>query len=264
MLEKLKDLPEGLEGLKAVGKVSKEDYERVFEPLVDEARREGRRLRFLYQLGPEFEGFTAGGAWEDAKIGLRVLRLLDGCAIVSDAGWIRETARLVGFLLPCPVQIFGNHERDSAIAWLASLPGAGVSHRLLPERGVIVVEVKEPLRAQDFDALAVTADSWIEAHGDLNGIVFHAHDFPGWENLGSVLRHLRFVRNHHQKVQRIALAVDGKLASLAPQIGKHFVKAEVKSFGYGDLEAATGWASGSHGPDEAARTTDVRSEERRS
>ncbi|MGE5276507.1 MAG: STAS/SEC14 domain-containing protein [Acidobacteriota bacterium] len=264
MLERLKDLPQGLEGLKAVGEISNEDYEKVFEPLLEEARREGRRVRFLYQFGPEFEGFTAGGAWEDAKIGLRFMQLFDGCAIVSDANWIRETARVVGFLMPCPVRVFGNQERDRAIAWLGSLPeGAGVSHRLLPELGVIVVEVREALRAQDFDALSATADSWIEAHGDLNGIVIHAREFPGWENLGSFLRHVRFVRNHHQKVKRIALAADSKLASLAPRFGEHFVKAEVKGFGYGDLETAVAWAGGGPGPDAAARPDGARPAEPR-
>jgi hypothetical protein len=78
MLEKLKDLPPGIAGLKATGKVTKEDYERVFEPLVDGARREGRRLRFLYDMGPGFEGFTPSAAWEDAKLGLRSIRLFDG------------------------------------------------------------------------------------------------------------------------------------------------------------------------------------------
>ena len=58
MLERLKDLPPGIDGLRATGKITKEDYERIFEPLVDGARREDRRLRFLYELGPEFEGST--------------------------------------------------------------------------------------------------------------------------------------------------------------------------------------------------------------
>jgi hypothetical protein len=243
MLEKLNDLPNGIEGLKAVGKVSKEDYEQVFEPILDEARRQGRRIRFLYDLGPNFEGLTAGGAWEDAKIGLRSMRLFDGCAIVSDIGWIREPARLIGFMMPCPVKVFGNHERAKAIEWLGSLPdGTAFSHRLIPEAGVIVAEVKGALRAQDFDALALTADTWIEAHGDLHGLVIHAREFPGWENLGSFLRHIRFVRDHHRKVKRIALAADSKLATLAPRLGEHFVKAEVKSFGYDELESAIGWA----------------------
>ena len=245
MIEKLKDLPSGIDGVKAVGKITTEDYEQVFVPFLDEARREGRRIRFLYQLGPEFEGFTPGAAWEDAKIGLNYMRLFDGCAVVTDLGWVRELTRLVGFLMPCPVQVFGNLERDKAIGWLGSLPeGAAVSHRLLPEFGVIVVEVKQALRAQDFDSLAFTADTWIEAHGNLQGLVIHAREFPGWENLGSLLRHVRFVRNHHREVKRIALAADSQLARLAPKIAEHFVQAAVKGFGYDELDNAIAWASG--------------------
>lgn len=245
MLEKLKDLPNGIDGLKAVGKISREDYEQVCVPIMDEARREGRRIRFLYQLGPEFDGFTPGAAWEDARIGLHSMRLFDGCAVVTHVGWIRESTRLMGFLMPCPVRVFGNQELAEAVAWLVSLPeGAAVSHRLLPDSGVIVVEVKQALRAQDFDALAVTADAWIEAHGYLQGLVIHVREFPGWENLGSFLRHVRFVRDHHREVKRIAFAADSKLASVAPEIGRHFIKAEVKSFAYDELDIAIAWASG--------------------
>ena len=90
MIEKLKDLPRGIDGVRAIGKISKEDYEQVFVPFLDEARREGRHIRFIYQIGPEFEGFTPGAAWEDAKIGIHFLRLFDGCAVVTDLAWIRE------------------------------------------------------------------------------------------------------------------------------------------------------------------------------
>ena len=251
MIEKLKDLPAGITGVKAVGKISKEDYEQVFTPLLDEARREGRRIRFLYQLGPEFEGFTPAAAWEDAKIGLHYLRLFEGCAVVTDVAWVREMTRLMGFLMPCPVRQFGNQELDQAVAWLVSLPeGAAVSHRLLADSGVIVVEVRQALRAQDFDALSLTADTWIEAHGSLQGLVIHAREFPGWENFGSFLRHVRFVRDHHREVKRIAFAADSKLATVAPHIAEHFVKAEVKSFPYDELDAAIAWAAGT-----AARAT---------
>ena len=109
------------------------------------------------------------------------------------------------------------------------------------------MEVKEALRAEDFDALALTADTSIEAHAKLQGLVIHARQFPGWENLGAFLSHVRFVHDHHRKVERIALAVDGRLAALAPRIGEHFVHAEVKEFGFDELDAAVAWASGSAG-----------------
>jgi hypothetical protein len=244
MIERLKDLPPGIDGVRAVGLLSKGDYERVFPPLLDEARRYGHRIRFLYELGPEFEGFTPGAAWEDAKIGIHSMRLFIGCAIVTDHAWIRDFTRLSAFLMQCPVQVFAARDRDKAIAWLTSIPEeSGISHRFLPESGVILVEVKHALTAQDFDALSFTADAWIESHGGLQGIVIHAREFPGWENFGSLVRHIQFVRDHHRYVKRIALAADIKFASLAPKIAEHFIRAEVKRFGYDELDQAIAWAA---------------------
>jgi hypothetical protein len=109
---------------------------------------------------------------------------------------------------------------------------------------VLVVEVRQPLRAQDFDALAATTDDWIEANGDLPGIVIHARDFPGCQNLGGLIRHLRFVRDHHRRVRRVALASDSRLADLAPRLAEHFVQAEIRRFGYEELGDAVAWAEG--------------------
>jgi hypothetical protein len=242
MLEILSDVPPGIDGLRAVGKLSKTDYERTFEPLLAEAARAGRRLRFLYELGPDFEGFTPSAAWEDVKVSFRFMRVFEACAVVTDLDWVRSAAGLAHVLLPCPVKAFRNQERTKAIEWLRSQPeGAAMSHRLT-DRGVLVVRVDGPLRAQDFDALAVTADRWIDAHGWLRGLVIHAKEFPGWQNLAGLLQQVRFVRDHHRKIQRIALAVDGKLIALAPRVGNHFVHAEVRSFGYTALDAAIAWA----------------------
>lgn len=244
MLERALDTPAGVDAVKASGWVSKSDYEAVIEPLIDDARREGRRIRFLCELGPEFQSFTPGAGWEDFKVGMGAMRLFEGCAIVTDAGWIREPTRVMSFLMPCPVRVFGGQEREEALGWLASLPeGPGISHRLLPESEVLLVDVEHPLRTEDFDALAQTADSWLRAHDALAGVVIHAREFPGWENIGSLIRHMRFVRDHHRKVRKIALAADSKAAALVPQLAQHFVQAEVRRFGYDELDDAVAWAA---------------------
>jgi SpoIIAA-like len=243
MIEQIENLPPGIDGVRASGKISRDDYEKVVTPLLEAARRDGRRLRFLYEIGPEFDRFTPGAAWEDAKVGLRHLRLFEGVAVVTDLGWIRETTRLASVMMPCPVKVFGNSERAAAIEWLQSMSDrATVSQRLIPDSGVLVVEVTQALRSQDFDAIALTADTWIEAHGRLHGLVIHAKAFPGWENLGALMRHIRFVRDHQRKITRVAVSADSKLASIVPHIGEHFVKAEVRAFGYDDLEQAIAWA----------------------
>jgi hypothetical protein len=243
MLRRLTGLPPGVDGLGAEGQVTRDDYERVVQPLLDEARSQGRRLRFLYHFGPEFHGFTAGAAWEDARLGLRYLRLFERCAVVSDIAWIRESSRLIGALVPCPVKVFTNGQWPDALAWLTSAgAGTGLTHRLLPESGVLVVEPHGPLRPEDFDALALTVDPWIEAHGELRGLVVHAREFPGWESLESFFRHLRFIRDHHRRIRRVALCAGGRLAALAPTLAEHFVKAELRHFDHDEIEAAIAWA----------------------
>jgi len=253
MLERISDLPTGILGVRASGRVSRDDYEAVIDPMLGEAGRAGRRIRFLYHFTPEFEGFTPGAAWEDAKVGLQYLRLFERCAVVTDKEWLRGAASAVGAMLPCPVKTFGEAEFDGARAWLAApIAPSHLDHRIIEAQGVLVVEPHGRLSVEDFDSLGASVDPWIESGRQLRGIVVHAREFPGWETIGSFFRHVRFVRNHHRKVRRVALAVDGKLAKLAPALVESFVGAEVQHFGFNDLERAIAWA----GQDGAGATID--------
>ncbi|MBV9923332.1 MAG: STAS/SEC14 domain-containing protein [Pseudonocardia sp.] len=252
MLKRIQAVPDGIQALAAVGTVTGEDYRQAVEPIIDDARRTGRRIRLLLEVGPEYDGDSADVAREKTATLFRspsLLRLFDGYAVLTDMGWLRDLSHFTAFLLPFPLRIFGLDRREDAIAWLSSLPeGPGVTHRLDPESGVLVVDVTGPLRAQDFDALAETADAWLATHELLPGVVIHAPEFPGWENAASMLRHLRFVRDHQRRVARVAVAADGALADLAPHVARHLVHAEIKHFGDDELDAATAWAAGSSVP----------------
>jgi len=250
MLERIDNLPAGVWGLRASGKVSRDDYERVVLPYLDAVRQHGTRVRFVYQLGPQFTGFTPGAAWEDFRVGVRYLRLFERCAVVSDIDWVRTATQFAATVMPCPVRVFSNDALQEAIDWLVAPRESSITFRMIPERGVLVVEPHAKLQAEDFDGLEAAADAWIEsADGSLRGVVVHARQFPGWENLGSLLRHLRFVRDHHRRIRRVAVAVDGMVAQMAPALVDHFVQAELKQFGADDLEPAIVWA-GAPPPDE--------------
>jgi hypothetical protein len=243
MLEPLVSLPAGIIGVRATGTVTKDDYDRVLRPLLRGVHAEGRRVRLLYVFAPDFKALTLGAGWEDVRLGMKYLRMFERCAIVTDVTWIREGTQLLGTMMPCPVRVYRTAEEDQAVQWLAAPLDDTVNHRLLADAGVLIVEPTRPLRAEDFDALALTVDPWIEANGTLRGIVVHTRGFPGWNNLGSFLRHLRFVGDHHRKVARVALAADGALAEMAPSLSDPFVQAEVKHFGYDRLDDAVAWAS---------------------
>lgn len=245
MLERIQGLPEGVLGIRAKGLISSEDYEKVIVPALEEARSKGSRVRFLYHFPAEFERFTASARWEDLHVGLKYLRLFERCAVVTDEDGIRSAVNVAAAMLPCPVRVFGNDAWNEAVEWVAAPARGTLGFRVLEDRKVAVLEPSGQLRAEDFDAVEARVDAWLEETGGrLAGLVVHAREFPGWENLGSMLRHLRFVRDHHRRVARVALAADGALGEFAEHIGSHFVEAEVKHFGHDQLEAATAWAAG--------------------
>ena len=119
-----------------------------------------------------------------------------------------------------------------------------LQHELLPDKGVLIARPRGPLSREDFSALAVDADAYIEAHGALKGLVICAEKFPGWEDLDGVIAHFRFVRGHHRKIARVAFVSDSNVLALLPRLASHFISAQVRHFRADDEEEAVAWASG--------------------
>ena len=70
---------------------------------------------------------------------------------------MRRLACMAAFFMPCPVHVFGKQDREQALKWLSAVPEkGGIEHRLIPESGVLVVEVTQPLRATDVDTLGLS------------------------------------------------------------------------------------------------------------
>ena len=114
-------------------------------------------------------------------------------------------------------------------------------HELLPERGILVLHPEGALRAEDFAALAAAVDPHIERYGSLKGVMIEAPAFPGWDSFAALVSHLRFVRDHHRRIRRIAVVTGSPLLSAAPRIASHFVNAEVRAFEADGREAALTW-----------------------
>lgn len=117
-------------------------------------------------------------------------------------------------------------------------------HELLSEYGVLVVEPVGPLEAADFEALARVADPYIEQHGGLRGLMIVAPQFPGWADFGALVNHLRFVKDHHRRIARIAAVTDSGFLAILPKIASHFVAAKVQHFASDDRDAALNWLRG--------------------
>jgi hypothetical protein len=68
-------------------------------------------------------------------------------------------------------------------------------------------------------------------------------EFPGWKNLAGMVKHFRFVRNHHRKIRRVALVTNARIGSIAEKFARHFVAAEVKRFPAEHAGEAKRWLS---------------------
>ena len=119
MLEPIQEAPDGVLAFRAVGKVEASDYEDVLKPAIEAAVAAHGKVRLVYELGAEFDGYSAGAAWEDMKLWAPHLRDWERCAVVTDHRLIGDAIRAFAIVMPGEVKLFPVGEREAALAWAA-------------------------------------------------------------------------------------------------------------------------------------------------
>lgn len=248
MLQLIPDLPEHVLGVSAHGEVTGDDYESILVPAIEARAASHHRLRLLYVLGPDFTGYTGAAAWEDAKVGMRHFTSFDRIAVVTDVDWVARMVRAFGFVLPGDVRVFACAAAAEAQSWICEPPSPGkLEYELHEDRSLLILRPHGELEAGDFERVAAAVDPWIEKTGGLSGLVILAEEFPGWDNFAALGSHLRFVREHHAKIRRVAIVTNSRFLAAAPSFARWFVNADLRTFAPQDSEAAIGWATGEAG-----------------
>lgn len=244
MLKIIDDLPDDVLGLEASGEVTADDYRSVLVPALEAKLAKYPKARLLYVLGPGFEGFSGGAAWQDARVGMQHFTDFDRVAVVTGTDWIRNIVEAFGFVMPGEVETFDSEEIDGARSWICERrPRGDLEFDLDEEAGVLTLKPHDDLEVGDFAGVAEVLDPYIEAKGRLGGLVVVADEFPGWDSLSALTSHFRFVRDHHRKIGRVALVTDDRFLAALPRLAKHFIDAEVRRFD-GDAESrARDWAA---------------------
>ncbi len=116
-----------------------------------------------------------------------------------------------------------------------------LGHELNRDCGVLLLMPGGPLEAEDFQRMAIEVDAFLEKAGLLRGVLIAAEQFPGWSDFSAIQQHFRFVRDHHQRICRVAIASDSKMLTILPEIAAHFVAAEVRHFPFAEQPAALAW-----------------------
>jgi hypothetical protein len=114
-------------------------------------------------------------------------------------------------------------------------------HELLRDEGILLVRPQGRIQVGDFESVARVVDPFIEEKGKLRGVMIEAQSFPGWDTFAALLSHMRFVRDHHRAISKIAAVSDSPILSIMPQLAKHFLKADIRHFNADDRDAALLW-----------------------
>jgi SpoIIAA-like len=118
MITELTDLPAGVIGFEAAGRLRAEDYRDVLLPVVERATTSGD-IRILIVMS-DFDGLSAGALWQDLKMGVENLGAWKRIALVTDIEWMSHMVAMFGWMTPGELKHFLLAERSAAIDWVAS------------------------------------------------------------------------------------------------------------------------------------------------
>lgn len=119
MIKVMDAMPSGTIGFEARGKVSKEDYEDVLVPALTAAMEQGP-VRLLYLLGDDFDSYSPGAMWSDARLWAGHRDAWERIAIVTDVDWVENGVKAFGWLMPGEIRVFDDDEVDKAKLWLVT------------------------------------------------------------------------------------------------------------------------------------------------
>jgi len=120
MLTIIKDLPSNVVGVKATGKVNKEDFDNVLIPALKELAGRTGKINYLLQLDKEVKNFTLGAWIRDAKIGLKNFFRWNKIAIVIDEKRVENFSDAFGLAVPGESKGFSVKQLEEAKKWVSS------------------------------------------------------------------------------------------------------------------------------------------------
>ncbi len=121
-----------------------------------------------------------------------------------------------------------------------------LNYELLRDKSILVLKPEDALNAADFLRVSGVVDPYILETGELKGLLIDATTFPGWDDFAALVQHLKFVRDHHRKIRRVAALTDNTFLKFLPRIAEHFAHPDIRAFGAGERAVAMTWLETGH------------------
>ncbi|OBH60313.1 STAS/SEC14 domain-containing protein [Mycobacterium sp. E2479] len=121
MIEVLKDMPQGVTGIRVSGRLRGDELREV-RPVIEESLKAGE-IRIVEVIDSDYEGFGPGGLVEDLKLGLGTVlphhSAFRRIAVVSDKEWVAHTLHALAWMVPGELAVFGLDQLERATQWAA-------------------------------------------------------------------------------------------------------------------------------------------------
>jgi hypothetical protein len=125
VVERLDDMPAGALGFRLSGRISRDEYFQILDPVREQLER-GEKVSFLVETAPDFHGLDFGALWEDMKVagsvGLKHRSSWERLAVVTDKDWMRHGIAAFGWLSPGEIRVFEPNDLEQAKAWTGGSP----------------------------------------------------------------------------------------------------------------------------------------------
>lgn len=119
MLQFINDLPSHVVGIRATGEVSKDDYDKVLIPRLNELVERQGEINYLLVLETDVSNFSVGAWWEDFMLGLKNFTKWHRIAIVSDQKGVEWVTDALSAVIPGKSKGFPLSELQNAITWVS-------------------------------------------------------------------------------------------------------------------------------------------------
>ena len=126
MFEILPQTTGALLAIKASGKLSADDYEKVLLPKLNELFKVHKKLDMLVQFDEDFACWDSPrAAWDDAKIGLEHPNDFNKIALVGAPQWVEWGMKLYSLFVKGKLRSFPAGQESDAFVWLEEPSDSG-------------------------------------------------------------------------------------------------------------------------------------------
>lgn len=118
MIEILPESQGNILAVKGSGRLTDFDYQTVLIPQLESLIHTYGKVRFLFIMDEDFQGWDLEAAWDDATFGFRHRNDFEKVAVVGGPRWVEWCAKLSAHLLSGEIKTFPPEQVKEAWDWI--------------------------------------------------------------------------------------------------------------------------------------------------